>query len=68
MVWLGVNEKNKQLYAIKQVLSTNAHQTHIKEIWFADQFYDEGMPRLDLSYPRGNQERLSSWLKADGLL
>lgn len=46
LVWLGENkEKPEQIYAVKQILTNNTHQTHIKEIWFGSFFFEKGVPK-----------------------
>lgn len=42
LVWLGVQRKTKRKLAIKQILTKNPHQTHLKEIWFGSFFLTSG--------------------------
>ena len=42
LVWLGIQKKSKRRVAIKQILSKNPHQTHLKEIWFGGYFFNQG--------------------------
>ena len=45
MVWLGYHMKTKASYAVKQILTRNKYQTHLKEIWFCTYFFRNGKPR-----------------------
>jgi dual specificity tyrosine-phosphorylation-regulated kinase 2/3/4 len=42
VVWLGVHRSSKRKVAIKQILTKNPHETHLKEIWFGSYFFDRG--------------------------
>ena len=42
LVWLGVHKRTKKPFAIKQILTKNSHQTHLKEIWFGNFFFEFG--------------------------
>jgi serine/threonine protein kinase len=42
LVWLGIQRKTKKRLAIKQILTKNPHQTHLKEIWFGNYFFTAG--------------------------
>lgn len=42
LVWLGQQKKSKKKLAIKQILTKNPHQTHLKEIWFGNYFFGTG--------------------------
>lgn len=52
-VWLGENKKTKEKIAIKQIVTNNNHQTHIKEIWFGSYFFEKGLPKDKFSHYRG---------------
>lgn len=41
-MWLGVHRKSRKPFAIKQILTRNNHQTHLKEIWFGNFFFEFG--------------------------
>lgn len=53
LVWLGKHVKSGKQFAIKQIISNNTHQTHIKEIWFGTMFFTlGGVPKPEFStYP-----------------
>lgn len=42
VVWLGVHRSSKRKVAIKQILTKNPHETHLKEIWFGSYFFEKG--------------------------
>jgi dual specificity tyrosine-phosphorylation-regulated kinase 2/3/4 len=42
VVWLGVHKASKRKVAVKQILSKNPYETHLKEIWFCTYFFDRG--------------------------
>jgi dual specificity tyrosine-phosphorylation-regulated kinase 2/3/4 len=42
LVWLGEHKKSKKKYAIKQIITESNHETHKKEIWFGEYFFDFG--------------------------
>jgi dual specificity tyrosine-phosphorylation-regulated kinase 2/3/4 len=42
LVWLGVHRTTKRKVAIKQILTKNPHETHLKEIWFGSYFFEKG--------------------------
>lgn len=42
LVWLGKHIKSGREFAIKQIITQNTHQTHIKEIWFGTMFFSLG--------------------------
>ncbi|CAD8099105.1 unnamed protein product [Paramecium sonneborni] len=45
LVWLGEHKRTKEKFAIKQILSTNTHQSHMKEIQFGIHFFQDGQPK-----------------------
>ncbi|CAK85917.1 unnamed protein product (macronuclear) [Paramecium tetraurelia] len=52
LVWLGEHKRTKEKFAIKQILSTNTHQSHMKEIWFGIHFFQDGQPKQQFtSFP-----------------
>lgn len=54
LVWLGEHRKTKETFAIKQILSNNTHQSHMKEIWFGTYFFEGGQPKEKFSnFPGG---------------
>ncbi|KAL4455024.1 hypothetical protein ABPG74_006406 [Tetrahymena malaccensis] len=53
LVWLGEDKQTKENYAVKQILSSNAHQTHIKEIWFGSFFFKNGVAKEKYQMYRG---------------
>ncbi|KAL4503310.1 hypothetical protein ABPG72_000916 [Tetrahymena utriculariae] len=53
LVWLGEDKQTKENYAVKQILSSNAHQTHIKEIWFGSFFFKNGVTKEKYQMYRG---------------
>lgn len=64
MVWLGKHIKSGKQFAIKQIISNNTHQTHIKEIWFGTMFFTlGGVPKPEFSTHPGmkNLVRLYSY-------
>ncbi|KAL4477752.1 hypothetical protein ABPG72_018926 [Tetrahymena utriculariae] len=56
LVWLGENNNTKEQYAIKQVSTKNVHQTHVKEIWFGSQFFENGQPKPQFKGCRGKMK------------
>jgi len=42
LVWLGYHRSSKKRVAIKQILTKNPHETHLKEIWFCSYFFEKG--------------------------
>ena len=42
LVWLGRHVKSGREFAIKQIITQNTHQTHIKEIWFGTMYFTLG--------------------------
>lgn len=42
LVWLGRHCKSGKEFAIKQIITQNTHQTHLKEIWFGTLFFALG--------------------------
>lgn len=42
VVWLGIHRTSKRKVAIKQILTKNPHETHLKEIWFGSYFFEKG--------------------------
>jgi dual specificity tyrosine-phosphorylation-regulated kinase 2/3/4 len=51
-VWLGEHRSSHKRYAIKQILSKNTHQSHLKEISFGTHFFDGGeIKKQFLSFP-----------------
>jgi dual specificity tyrosine-phosphorylation-regulated kinase 2/3/4 len=42
VVWLGVHRSSKRKVAVKQILTKNPHETHLKEIWFGSYFFEKG--------------------------
>ena len=38
-MWLGKHIKSGKQFAIKQIITENTHQTHLKEIWFGTNFF-----------------------------
>jgi serine/threonine protein kinase len=53
LVWLGRHIKSGREFAIKQIITQNTHQTHIKEIWFGTMFFSlGGIPKPEFaSFP-----------------
>lgn len=50
LVWLGRHIKSGREFAIKQIITQNTHQTHIKEIWFGTMFFSlGGVPKPEFS-------------------
>lgn len=41
-MWLGIHRNSKRKVAIKQILTKNPHETHLKEIWFGSYFFEKG--------------------------
>ncbi len=54
-MWLGQNKKTREMFALKQILTNNAHQTHIKEIWFGSYFFEKGTPKEKYQQYRGKK-------------
>lgn len=49
-MWLGRHVKSGKHFAIKQIITQNTHQTHIKEIWFGTNFFTlGGIPKPEFS-------------------
>jgi dual specificity tyrosine-phosphorylation-regulated kinase 2/3/4 len=42
VVWLAVHRSTKRKVAVKQILTKNPHETHLKEIWFGSYFFEKG--------------------------
>jgi len=54
LVWLGEHKRSSKLFAIKQIITENNHQTHMKEIWFGSMFFTlGGLPRPEFSKHAG---------------
>lgn len=52
-MWMGFHKKTKKAYAVKQILTHNKYQTHLKEIWFSNFFFQNGQPRKEFEQHPG---------------
>lgn len=69
MVWLGEEIRTKRVYAIKQISTMKSHRTHLKEIWFYEQFFDKnGRPKPKFAKHRGMGRRSVSYPHSSSLL
>ncbi len=49
-MWEGRHGRSGAVHAVKQISTSNQHETHLKEIWFGTHFFDiGGVPRRQFS-------------------